>query len=106
MQADVTSAGHPHPHQPRPVQAEEQLTTHPMLAVIGVLFGALASVFTGRLLSVGLADVQGAIGAGSDAMTWVSTAYNAANMFIGPLIVFLGGLVGARRILLWASVVF
>jgi len=87
-------------------RAVNQLTTHPLLAVLGVLIGALTSVFTGRLLSVGLADVQGAIGASSDAMTWVSTAYNAANMFIGPLIVFLGALLGARRILLWASVVF
>jgi MFS transporter, DHA2 family, multidrug resistance protein len=39
-------------------------------------------------------------------MSWVSTSYNAALMFIGPLIVFLGGLFGPRRILLWASAVF
>jgi len=63
-------------------------------------------VFTGRLLSVGLADIQGAIGADSDAMTWVATAYNAAGMFIGPLTVFLGGLFGPRRVFLWASAVF
>jgi DHA2 family multidrug resistance protein len=90
----------------RPAVVASQLTVHPILAVIGVLLGALVSVFTGRLLSIGMADVQGAVGADSDAMTWVSTAYNAANMFVGPLIVFLGGLFGPRRILLWASAVF
>jgi len=82
------------------------ITTHPTLAIFGVLLGALTSVFTGRLLSVGLADIQGAIGASSDAMSWVSTAYNAALMFVGPLTVFLGGLFGPRRVLLWASAVF
>ena len=84
----------------------KQLTVHPFLAVLGVLLGALISVFTGQLLSTGLADIRGAIGVDSDAMSWVPTAYNAGNMFIGPLIVFLGGLLGPRRILLWASAVF
>lgn len=83
-----------------------QITSHPFVAILGVLIGALSSVFTGRLLGIGLADVQGAIGASSDAMSWVSTSFNAANMFIGPLTVFLGGLFGPRRVLLWASVVF
>ena len=92
--------------QQKPSVVAGQLTVHPILAVIGVLLGALISVFTGRLLSIGMADVQGAIGSESDAMSWVSTAYNAANMFVGPLIVFLGGLFGPRRILLWASAVF
>jgi DHA2 family multidrug resistance protein len=84
----------------------EPATGHPFFAIVGVLLGALISVFTGRLLSIGLADVQGAIGADSDSMSWLSTAFNAANMFIGPLTVFLGALYGARRILLWASALF
>jgi len=82
------------------------ITLHPVLAIFGVLFGALASVLTGQLLSVGLADVQGAIGASSDDMSWVATSFNVATMFIGPLTVFLGALFGPRRILLWASCVF
>jgi len=86
--------------------AANQLTTHPFLAILGVLLGALISVFTGRLLSIAMPDLQGAVGAGSDAISWVSTAYNAANMFVGPLVVFIGGLLGPRRILLWASAVF
>jgi DHA2 family multidrug resistance protein len=86
--------------------ASSQVTSRPALAILGVLLGALTSLFTSRLLSVGLADVQGAIGASSDEMSWLVTAYNAASMFIGPLTVFLGGLFGPRRVLLWASVIF
>jgi MFS transporter, DHA2 family, multidrug resistance protein len=102
----AASAGAPASAAAPAPPAPSQITTHPLLAVLGVLLGALTSVFTGRLLSIGLADMQGAIGAGSDAVSWVSTSYNAGSMFIGPLIVFLGGLLGPRRILLWASVVF
>ena len=76
------------------------------MAIVGVLLGALVAVFTGRLLSIGLADVQGALGATADDMSWVSTAFNAGSMFMGPLSVFLGGIFGARRVLLWASVFF
>jgi MFS transporter, DHA2 family, multidrug resistance protein len=82
------------------------ITLHPVLAILGVLFGALTSIFTGALLSNGLADIQGAIGASSDDMSWVATCYNGAQMFIGPLTVMLGGLFGPRRILLWASCIF
>jgi MFS transporter, DHA2 family, multidrug resistance protein len=91
---------------PAPSQVSSQVTSHPMFAIVGVLFGALTSVFTGRLLSIGSPDLQGAIGASHDSLTWVSTAFNAANMFIGPLTVFLGGLYGPRRVLMWASAVF
>jgi DHA2 family multidrug resistance protein len=86
--------------------AASQITTHPFFAVSGVLLGALTSVFTGRLLSIGLPDVQGAIGASSDYMSCVTTAFNAANMFIGPMTVFMGAILGARRVLLWASAIF
>src|SRR5262249_36984920 len=68
--------------------------------------GALTSIFTGRLLSIGIADVQGAIGASSDDMSWVITLFNAGGMFMGPLTVFLGGIFGARRVLLSVSVLF
>ncbi len=105
MKADAATVG-PHRQELASATAANQLTTNPYLAILGVLLGALISVFTGRILSIGLPDLQGALGASSDAMSWVSTSYNAANMFVGPLIVFIGGLVGPRRILLWASAVF
>src|SRR4030095_1435428 len=39
-------------------------------------------------------------------MSWITTSFNAANMFIGPLTVYLGAILGPRRVLLWASLVF
>src|SRR5271167_4278104 len=98
MQTPHTIAGIAEAQTKSTASAVSQITTHPLLAVLGVLLGALTSVFTGRLLSVGLADVQGAIGASADAMSWVSTSYNAALMFMGPLTVFLGALFGPRRV--------
>ena len=76
------------------------VTTHPILGVFGVLFGAMISKCAGQLLSVGLADLRGALHLGVDNASWLGTAFNAAMMFIGPVSVYLGGLFGARRVLL------
>ena len=51
----------------------------------------------GRLISVGLPDLRGALGLGVDEASWIPTAYNMAMMFIGPFSVFLGGLLGVRQ---------
>jgi DHA2 family multidrug resistance protein len=55
---------------------------------------------TGRLISVGLADLRGALHLGVDEASWIGTAFNASLMFIGPFSVYLGGLLGPRRVLL------
>jgi len=82
----------------RPVVA-----THPLLGVAGVLLGVLIATCTGRLMSVGLADIRGALHFGVDEGAWINTAFNASMMFIGPFSVYLGGLLGPRRVLLaWA----
>jgi MFS transporter, DHA2 family, multidrug resistance protein len=82
------------------------ITTHPILGVIGVLLGAMIATCTGRLISVGLADLRGALHLGFDEASWISTAFNASMMFIGPFSVYLGGLLGARRVLLFCACVF
>ncbi|QNI34822.1 MFS transporter [Alloacidobacterium dinghuense] len=61
---------------------------------------------TGRLISVGLADLRGALHLGVDEASWLSTAFNGAMMFIGPFSVYLGGLLGARRVLLACASLF
>src|SRR5580693_4715202 len=75
------------------------MTTHPLLGVAGVLLGALIATCTGRLMSVGLADIRGALHLGVDEASWINTSFNAAMMFIGPFSVYLGGLLGRRRVL-------
>ena len=82
------------------------ITTHPILGVFGVLFGAMISKCAGQLLSVGLADLRGALHLGVDNASWLSTAFNAAMMFIGPVSVYLGGLFGVRRVLLTCGALF
>jgi MFS transporter, DHA2 family, multidrug resistance protein len=82
------------------------VTTHPLLGVAGVLLGALIATCTGRLMSVGLADIRGALHLGVDEGSWINTAFNASMMFIGPFSVYLGGLFGPRRVLLACAWIF
>ncbi len=68
--------------------------------------GAGIATLAARFLSLGLADLRGHIGIGVDEGAWIGTAFNAATMFIGPLTVYLGALLGTRRVLLVCSAVF
>ena len=86
--------------------APSRISTHPMLGVLGVLLGAMIATATGRLLSVGLNDIRGALHFGVDEASWIGTAYNASLMFIGPFSVYLGGLLGPRRVLLACAAIF
>jgi MFS transporter, DHA2 family, multidrug resistance protein len=81
-------------------------STYPMLGIAGVLLGALIATFLGRLLSVGIADLRGALHLDYDDATWITTSYNMGLMFIGPFSVFLGGLLGPKRVLLVSAGAF
>jgi MFS transporter, DHA2 family, multidrug resistance protein len=82
------------------------ISTRPLLGILGVLIGAGLVTLTGRMLSLGLADLKGHVGVSYDAGAWLDSAYNASVMFIGPFSVYLGGLLGPRRILLFAAGIF
>src|SRR5215470_3659220 len=82
------------------------LDQNPYVGTLGVFFGAGIATLNGRLISVGLPDLRGALGLGVDEASWIPTAYNMAMMFIGPFSVFLGGLLGVRRVLLWSTSIF
>jgi DHA2 family multidrug resistance protein len=83
-----------------------EISTRPLLGIVGVLIGAHLVTLTGRMLSLGLADLRGHIGISFDQGAWLDSAFNAALMFIGPFSVYLGGLLGPRRILLFAAGLF
>lgn len=89
-----------------PPDARAGLTTHPILGVAGVLLGAMVATEMGRLMSVGLADIRGAMHLGVDEASWINTSFNAAMMFVGPFSVFIGGLLGPRRVLLACAAIF
>jgi DHA2 family multidrug resistance protein len=82
------------------------LAHSPLLGVAAVVMGAGTASLAGRLLSLGLADLRGHLGIGIDEGAWIGTAFNASTMFIGPLTVYLGALLGARRVMLVCGVVF
>ena len=83
-----------------------EISTRPLLGILGVVIGAGLVTLTARMLSLGLADLKGHVGISYDDGAWLDSAYNAALMFIGPFTVYLGGLLGPRRILLFAAGVF
>ncbi len=87
-------------------ERRSSISTHPAFGVLGVLFGAMIATLTGRLISVGLTDLRGTLHLGVDEASWIGTAFNASLMFIGPFSVYLGGLLGARRVLLACAAMF
>src|ERR1700686_5245473 len=83
-----------------------EVSTRPLLGILGVVTGAGLVTLAGRMLSLGLADLKGHVGIGFDNGAWLDSAYNASLMFIGPFSVYLGGVLGPRRILLFAAGLF
>jgi MFS transporter, DHA2 family, multidrug resistance protein len=83
-----------------------EVSTRPLLGILGVVLGAGLVTLTGRMLSLGLADLKGHAGISFDDGAWLDSAYNASLMFIGPFTVYLGGLLGPRRVLLSAAAIF
>jgi len=76
------------------------------IGTLGVFLAAGIATLNGRMISVGLPDLRGAMGFGFDEASWIPTAYNMALMFVGPFSVFLGALLGARRVLLYSGAIF
>jgi DHA2 family multidrug resistance protein len=85
---------------------QSQIKTNPYIGILGVFLGAGIATLNSRLVSVGLPDLRGAAGFGFDEASWIPTALNMAMMFSGVFVVFLGALVGPRRILLQAAAIF
>src|SRR5215472_8274946 len=83
-----------------------ELSKSPLLGILGVITGAGIVSLMGRMLSLGLADLKGHVGVSYDAGAWITTAFNVALMFIGPFTVYLGGLMGPRKILFFAATAF
>src|SRR6476469_10048053 len=82
------------------------LNQNPYVGTLGVFLGAGIVTLNGRLISVGLPDLRGALGLGIDDASWIPTSYNMALMFMGPFSVYLGGLLGPRRVLLYSATIF
>src|SRR6201990_3279571 len=84
----------------------KSLDRNPYVGSFGVFLGAGIVTLNGRLISVALPDLRGAMGLGIDDASWIPTSYNMALMFMGPFSVYLGGLLGPRRVLLYSATIF
>src|SRR4026208_2005513 len=82
------------------------LRQNPYVGTLGVFLGAGIVTLNGRLISVGLPDLRGAMGLGIDDARWIPTSHHTALMFMGPFSVYLGGLLGPRRVLISSGTVF
>jgi DHA2 family multidrug resistance protein len=78
----------------------------PMVGAAAVLVGAFISTVNTRITTIGLADIRGALGYGFDEGSWVTTVFSAAQMMVAPGAAWLGMVLGTRRFLLWASIIF
>src|ERR1700687_5373098 len=83
-----------------------EVSARPLLGILGVVVGAGGVTLTSRMISLGMPDFRGLHGFGYDESAWISSAFDAGLMFIGPFTVYLGGLMGPRRILLTAASLF
>src|SRR6202453_2670158 len=82
------------------------LSKSPLLGILGVVTGAGVVTLTSRMISLGVPDLRGHQGFSYDQSAWIGTAFDVGLMFIGPFTVYLGGLMGPRRILLTAAAIF
>lgn len=100
MAAATTAVRLPPPTQIAGVLAKaapSELSKSPLLGILGVIMGAGIVTLTGRMISLGLADLKGHLGISYDDGAWISSAYNMALMFIGPFTVFVGALLGPGK---------
>src|SRR5580692_9592819 len=86
--------------------APSELSKSPLLGILGVIMGAGIVTLTGRMITLGLADLKGHVGISFDEGAWIGSSYNIALMFIGPFTVFVGALLGPRKILFYAATTF
>src|ERR1700712_6037200 len=89
-----------------PAQATPAIPAKTWIAVIGATLGAFMAVLNIQIVNASLADIQGAIGAGTDDGGWISTSYLIAEIVVIPLSAWLARVFSVRAYLLTNAVVF
>nr|WP_064245517.1 MDR family MFS transporter [Rhizobium leguminosarum]OAP96650.1 EmrB/QacA family drug resistance transporter [Rhizobium leguminosarum] len=75
-------------------------------AVVGSTLGAFMAVLNIQIVNASLADIQGAIGAGTDDGGWISTSYLIAEIVVIPLSAWLARVFSVRNYLLVSAILF
>ncbi len=100
--SNLTPAGTAPPAAARPTMSPLRMWT----AVIGSTLGAFMAVLNIQIVNASLADIQGAIGAGTDDGGWISTSYLIAEIVVIPLSAWLARVFSVRNYLLANAVLF
>ena len=75
-------------------------------AVVGSTLGAFMAVLNIQIVNASLADIQGAIGAGTDDGGWISTSYLIAEIVVIPLSAWLARVFSLRNYMLVNAILF
>jgi DHA2 family multidrug resistance protein len=67
------------------------------LGLLGAVLGSFISNLDTRLTTFSLADLRGGVGYGADEATWVSVAYNIAEVAVVPITAWLASIISQRR---------
>ncbi|MDR9813275.1 MDR family MFS transporter [Rhizobium hidalgonense] len=89
-----------------PVTAAAISPVRTWMAVVGSTLGAFMAVLNIQIVNASLADIQGAIGAGSDDGGWISTSYLIAEIVVIPLSAWLARVFSLRNYLLVNAILF
>jgi DHA2 family multidrug resistance protein len=100
----VATTARPAPAVAHTVGDEVSLKT--WIAVVGAALGAFLAILNIQIVSSSLADIQGAIGAGSDEGGWITTAYLVAEIIVIPISGWLARVFSVRTYLLTNTFLF
>ncbi|MGO7133514.1 MFS transporter [Rhizobium leguminosarum] len=82
---------------PAPPMSPPPLTTRALVGLAGIFLSAMASGLNSRAGSLGLADVRGALGFGSDDASWLNTCYSAGELLAMPFTAWFASTFTVRR---------
>ncbi|NNH63517.1 MDR family MFS transporter [Rhizobium laguerreae] len=94
------------PAAPAPVAPAALSPLRMWAAVVGSTLGAFMAVLNIQIVNASLADIQGAIGAGTDDGGWISTSYLIAEIVVIPLTGWLARVFSVRTYLLANAILF
>jgi len=72
--------------------------TNKWLITVSISFGTLMGAIDMSIVNVALPHIQGAVGASTQEITWISTGYAVSLVLLMPLTAFLGRLFGQKRV--------
>ncbi len=99
---DVSEGG-AHPH---PMSAALPPPINKWLIAASISCGSIMGVLDSTIVNVALPQIQGAVGATLQEVTWIATGYTIAAILLMPLVSFLGRRFGQKRVYLFCLALF